>query len=290
MTLQAVEDRVAIVDGITAGLEEMDKADVAPPEPEVEAAPEEKQPETQEEDSAPPPLAPEEGSAPKVMRLKDTDIVVDPADDTEKTWGEVKAERLRHKDYTQKTMALADERRSIAEEKAQIAAMQEQARIVAEMAKLPELPEDDPYAQHMKAQQAQLAAVSKYQFEMAQQFEQRVAAREMEASRIALQAKEQQLMADHGLDKRELEQVEREYYHRSNIGETVDIDQIAKDHSAWKASLKEQAIKEFKTKHRTNAPAAAASIPAAAQDDERPQPGSRGIRERILEELSAFTG
>ena len=278
-------DRVAIADGITADLQAMDKEDTTPPPAaEVQATPEEVAPAPETVTPAPEP----EQQAQEPKQLADTDLVVDPLDGAVKKWGEVKAERLRHADYTKKTMAVAEERKAFEAQKAQFAADQQMAQIKAQRAALPQLPEDDPYAQTIRAQQDQLEALAKYQALMQEQMQQAVADRELAASKVALDALEKQITTDFKLSAKDTDRVLREYYVRSQTGEQISPLDVAKERRAEIDALKAEGEKEFKERHRVASPAAAASTPGAAAKETDLVPGTRGFRDRMREEIAAL--
>ena len=276
--------RDGIADAITADLTARDTMETSPA-PEVAAAP--------EITFAPTPPAetpaPATGAVPATpFKLTDTSLVEDPATGEMVEWGKIKADRLRQADYTKKTMALAEERRQYeaAESRRQAAFEAYKAQQVS--AALPELPEDDPYAQRIRAIEAQAKYLAEVDAQRQQAYEAQMQQAQAQESRVALEAAEKKLAADFGFDQREIELVEAEYYRRGMTGETPALDQIAKEYKAYLTAKEEAAVSRFKEKHRVSAPASGVSVPAAGVTDSTPVPGSRGFLDAIREEVGAL--
>src|SRR5512133_2254629 len=207
-----MEDRASIAAAITDELNGAGHEAAPPPAPETSPAAQATEPDKAQAD-APAAAAPEAPPAPTApIALKDTDRVVDPADGAEKTWAEVKAERLRHADYTRKTMELAEARRAWEAEKvaAQTAAAVEKAR--ASRAKLPD---DDPYAQNINALDEQFQALMAAQQAQQQFLEQQQVA----AARARLDADEARAAEQYKLGERDRTIVGQELLRRMSAGD-----------------------------------------------------------------------
>lgn len=232
----------------------------APPAPAapVEAPPAAAEPAPSAETTPPAP----EPSAPTPVTLADNTIVVDPADGQQKTWGEIKSERLRQADYTRKTMELAEQRRQFAADKA----AEQAAKIAAEVKKATDaLPEDDPYAAGQRLLFQQMNALTEaQQQERAWLEEQRVA-----AARTRLEAEEAQASEQYKLAARERDIVGQQLYARISSGDhAATFSAVAKEFAEWRDALRKEAeeagVKSWQEKHRVGAGTAAAPAPVAA--------------------------
>lgn len=209
-------------------------------------------------------------ATPSPLSLTDDALVVDPLDGQAKAWKDIKGGLLRQADYTRKTQQIAEERRAIEAERQRLMAEAQkvQAELAAAQSKvkiagLPELPEDDPYAQRIAYQQQQVEAMNAAMQAMQAQIAQRQQESEIAASRLALEAEETRMKTAHGFGDREVNMVEQEYLRRVTGGEMVSLDQVAQEFVSWQKSLKESAINEWKTQHKVETPAAKSAAPAA---------------------------
>lgn len=276
----------AIAEAVTADLQQPGQAEQAP----AQAAPVA----VAEQTAAPAvpaaeAVAPAPG-APVSISITDTSLVVDPATGEQKTLGEVKAERLRWSDYTRKTMALAEERKQVEALRAQYEAEQSamKARQGISNLQLPELPDDDPYAQHIKATAAQLKAVeAQTQAYLAAQ-QQQVAAAEAErfaAANARLDAEIAKTREAYKLDDSEMDIVGRDVLARMQRGENVTLEDSAKRFSAYREGQRQAAIKQWQEQHRVSAPAGAPSVPSAGVAADVPLPGKPGFMEAVLADM-----
>lgn len=270
--------RDAIADSVTADLEAMGQAQAPPDTPPSAPAPVAvPDPQT--------PVAPAAAAVaevpPEPLALTDKSVVVDPATGEQKTWGEIKAERLRWADYTKKTMAAADERRQVESMKAQFQAEQNAAQASQNLANLPELPEDDPYAQRIRAIEAHQQAQYEAQNAQYQQLE----SERLAAASARLDADISRVASEKKLDEREMDYVGREMYARIQRGESVTLDDVATQFVGYREQQRTLAVKEWQEKHRVGSPAASVAVPAAGTPTEMPVPGTRGFVDSMLAEL-----
>jgi len=270
--------RDAIADAVTADLGMMGQAQ-APPEPQVST------PATTatQETGVPvtPATEPPAAVAPEALELTDKSLVKDPDSGEMKTWGEIKAERLRWKDYTQKRMADAELHRQYAAQEEQRQAQFDAWKAQQSLSAAPELPEDDPYAQRIRAIEAQQNA---YLVAQRTQFE------ALESERVAaassrLDADISRVSSEYKLDEREMDYVGREVLSKLQRGEVATIDDVAKQFVGYRTAQRELAIKEWKDKHSVGSPAAAVAVPATGTPEEMPVPGTRNFADRMLAEL-----
>jgi hypothetical protein len=185
--------------------------------------------------------------------------------------------------FHQKMQALADERKQFEAQKAEQLAALEAEKVKARAAALPQLPDDDPYAQRIKATEEIVQAA------LAQQ-QARFAALEAERSAAAaarLDADIQRVSSQHKLDEREMSWVGRELYDRLMRGEQSSLDSVAQEFVAYRNALRTTAIEEFKQTHRVGTPPATVGSPAAGPPETMPVPGSKGFHEAILQEIGA---
>ena len=277
-------DRDGIAEAITADLTAMDTA-ATPPAPEVEAAAVEVAPENTPPAETPAPAA----DAPTPLVLTDKSIVEDPANPGEfKSWGEIKADRLRHADYTKKTMALAERQREFDAAEARRQAAFDAWKAQQEAAKMPDLPEDDPYAQRIRAIEAQAKYLAEVDAQRQRAHEEQMEQTKLESRRAALDAEEKRLTDQYKFEQREMDIVEAEFYRRGKAGENVTLEAVAKDYRSYLDAKEEAAVARWKEKNRVSAPAATISVPAAGTTDSIPVPGSRGFLDAIREEVGAL--
>jgi hypothetical protein len=184
-------------------------------------------------------------------------------------------------DYTRKMMAVANDRRAVEAER--LAWQAEQ--IKAQQSTLPDLPEDDPYAQRIAAQQKQLELLAQQTSGVEQFLANQRSERELDLSRAALALEEKRLATEHGLTPEQIKTVEYEYYRREKSGEEVSLDAIAKSHASMLAQVKADAIREWKEKKRVGAPAGGASSPATGSAPAVITPKSPGFIEAFMNEL-----
>jgi len=276
--------RDGIADAITADLTAMDTA-ATPPEPEAPAAAA-----VTPTDPTPPTDTP--ASVAEVpttpLKLTDKSLVEDPATGEMVEWGKIKAERLRWKDYTQKRMSEAETIRQYEAQESKRQAAFDAWQAQQKAASMPDLPEDDPYAQRIRAMEAQTKYLAEVDAQRQAAFNEQMQAAQLEKSRAALEIAEKKLATDYGFKQREIDMVEAEFYRRGNSGEDVTLDSVAKEYKAYISSVKEEAVQEFKTKHRVQAPAAGISVPAAGSPENVPVPGTRGFVDAIREEFGAM--
>jgi len=268
------------VEAITAAMEAAGAQESTPPTPPaapvVAAAP--------DPDPAIPAPATEE-VPPKPLELTDKSVVIDPADGQQKTWGEIKAERLRREDYTRKTMTLAEERKAFAAERAKATADQAVAKAKAALAALPDLPEDDPYAKHIAELRKQNEAVLAIQQQAAE--DARLA--QEDAARARLDADVARVSAEHKLSEREINFVGTELLRRINSGEAVTLDLVAKEFVDYRTAQQEEAVNAWKEKHRVGSDAAIDVAPAAPAPAVSPLPGAPGFLEAVMAHMGIKT-
>lgn len=234
-----------------------------------------------------------EGAAPEPLKLTDSTVVLD-TDGNPRPWGEIKAERMRQADYTRKTQQLAELRREALAVKAEAEAQAQAAKLAAELAKLPALPEDDPYAQHNAANREAIRALTEQQAKFQQQMQAEALERmemakqaQLEASQIALEAKRRQLRSEFKLDDDDLEFVERRYLSLRSQDKPASLEEIAKAQRAKIDRLEQEAIKKFKEQHRVGSDAGGASSPGSGADAPALTPSSPGFAEKFADELRA---
>lgn len=198
-------------------------------------------------------------------------------------------------DYTRKMQAVAEMRREAEAVKLRSEAEAAAAKIAAERAKLPQLPGDDPFAQHQAYLQQQLDAqaesLRKHQELMQQEAQERMEmAREaqMEASRVALAAERKRLSDTYKLDDDDLEFIERRYLDRRQQNQPTTLEALAQERRAKLDAYRAEAVKEFKEKHRVGSDAGGAAVSATGTGTPAPlTPSSPGFAEQFASELSA---
>ena len=274
--------RDGIADAITADLTAMDKVEeTPPPAPEVAAA-------SETPASQVPPAATAAAIPDAPLALSDKSRIIDPADGVEKTWGEIKAERLRWKDYTQKTQSIAETRKQVEQAEALRQAQWNALQAQQAAAGQADLPEDDPYAIRIKAAEAQMKYLAEADAQRQRAFDEQMNQAQTKENQAALEAAEKKIATDFGFEQREIDLVEAEFLRRGHAGEEVTLEGVAKDYKAYLDAREEKAVAKFKEKHRVSAPAGGASIPAAGVTDSIPVPGSRGFLDAIREEVGAL--
>lgn len=284
MSEELPSTRAEIADALTADLKAMDTVET-PPAPEVATAaevPPEASPAT------PAAATVSEEAPPVALKLTDKSLVEDPVSGEMVEWGKIKAERLRQADYTKKTMALAEEKRQYEAAEARRQAAFEAYKASQDAAKMPELPEDDPYAQRIRAIEAQAKYLAEVDAQRQASYEAQLQQAQAAENRMALEAAEKKLASDFGFEQREIDLVEAEFFRRGQAGESVTLDGVAKDYKQYLVAKEEAAVARFKEKHRVSAPAAAPSIPGAGAKEEELVPGTRTFRERMREEIAAM--
>lgn len=284
---------------ITADLESVGQAAPAAPETPAPAAPTEGTEPVAPAAGTPAPATatPDPAATPTPLELTDTTLVRDPFDQKVKPWGEIKSERMLRADYSRKMHAVGEMRREAEAMRIKAEADARQAQIMAERAKLPELPEGDPFAVHQAALQKQLDAQAEAQNKLqealqrdAQERMEQARQAELAASELSLAAKREKLGVEHQLDAAELDIVEREYWFRSRKGEPVSLDSVAKERADRIKAIEARAVAAFKEKHRVGSDAAGAPAPATGTATKVLTPGSPGFTEAVAEELGALFG
>ena len=268
-----------IADAITADLSTADQAPAPATEAPVAAA------ETPLEPAAATPAAETQEQPPTPLKLTDKSLVEDPANPGElKPWGEIKAERLRWKDYTQKRMAEAETLRQYEANEKLRQAEYEAWKTKQQIGTEDVLPTDDPYALRIRALEAKQEAALAQQSMQAQTLQQERFA----AARARLDAEEARVTSEYKLNEREMDIVGRDLLARMGRQEQATLADVAKEFAEYRESIRAAGLKEWQEKHRVGSPAAAVAVPAAGTPNDIPVPGTRAFEDRMREEFAAI--
>jgi len=223
-----------------------------------------------------------EPKAPQPVELSDDTMVKDPVTGELAKWGDIKNERLMQADYTRKTQALAEEKKSL--ESALETQTEEAVEQTGEEDPLSHLDPDDPLVAAIKQTQAQLQAVLQQNEVLSQQVE----GAEERRNREHLEGVDAKLLEQFPvLDSEELDACGMLYLSKVQRGEEPDYEEIVAGRAEKLMKMQAGSVEKWKEDHRRPSPAEPDGAPAGGEPPKGPSAKEfmeGGIADRLRDE------